>query len=258
MRHISWQYSLAQPHYFNPRTREGCDVPTTDLQRGDILFQSTHPRGVRRLTDSCLMTRLSFQSTHPRGVRPDVYEDFEEFLDISIHAPARGATYAWNEWARRGRNFNPRTHGECDPQDPQGSQDTLHISIHALTGSATKSASGKFLSIIISIHALTGSATKLYMGVTPDKYISIHALTGSATVFFLAFHIFCIISIHALTGSATSLNSKTSSINFISIHALTGSATPKNWRRGSKYNYFNPRTHGECDTLCLCILRCVF
>ena len=123
------------------------------------LFQSTHPRGVRLRTCLERSNLKRFQSTHPRGVRPDVYEDFEEFLDISIHAPARGATYAWNEWARRGRNFNPRTHGECDPQDPQGSQDTLHISIHALTGSATKSASGKFLSIIISIHALTGSAT---------------------------------------------------------------------------------------------------
>ena len=26
--------------------------------------------------------------------KSDVSEDFEEFLDISIHAPARGATYA--------------------------------------------------------------------------------------------------------------------------------------------------------------------
>ncbi len=32
---------------FNPRTREGCDVVAAVYTMTDLLFQSTHPRGVR-------------------------------------------------------------------------------------------------------------------------------------------------------------------------------------------------------------------
>nr|DAM91678.1 MAG TPA: hypothetical protein [Caudoviricetes sp.] len=32
-------------------------------------FQSTHPRGVRRLAYQLIMWVIKFQSTHPRGVR---------------------------------------------------------------------------------------------------------------------------------------------------------------------------------------------
>ena len=33
---------------FNPRTRVGCDLADLKLVRDGTLFQSTHPRGVRR------------------------------------------------------------------------------------------------------------------------------------------------------------------------------------------------------------------
>ena len=54
---------------FNPRTREGCDFePELDYLQ-DLLFQSTHPRGVRRDASKVSMRLIMFQSTHPRGVR---------------------------------------------------------------------------------------------------------------------------------------------------------------------------------------------
>ena len=55
------------PFGFNSRTREGCDVPTLNMS-GLVVFQFTHPRGVR-------------------------YEKTGTFknLIVSIHAPARGA-----------------------------------------------------------------------------------------------------------------------------------------------------------------------
>ena len=78
------------------------------------LFQSTHPRGVRRgihphvqvlraisihaptwgATQEAVTKAidLQFQSTHPRGVRPTVSYDGEEIILISIHAPTWGAT----------------------------------------------------------------------------------------------------------------------------------------------------------------------
>ena len=55
---------------FNPRTRMGCDGPA------------------RRLKDGALI----FQSTHPHGVRQELCESNRKVMDISIHAPAWGAT----------------------------------------------------------------------------------------------------------------------------------------------------------------------
>ena len=56
------------------------------------LFQSTHPRGVRLAFMRAFFSVASFQSTHPRGVRPYFLEWGITITDVSIHAPARGAT----------------------------------------------------------------------------------------------------------------------------------------------------------------------
>ena len=78
---------------FNPRTRVGCDgyyaviisplmisihAPawgaTISVRTATtlLLFQSTHPRGVRRVDIQQLAQVLRFQSTHPRGVRQSI------------------------------------------------------------------------------------------------------------------------------------------------------------------------------------------
>ena len=55
---------------FNPRTRVGCDDDAIQYVAGYVTFQSTHPRGVRRVTLAGNHGKVKFQSTHPRGVRP--------------------------------------------------------------------------------------------------------------------------------------------------------------------------------------------
>ena len=79
---------------FNPRTREGCDE-----------------EGRRR---QCWHSR--FQSTHPRGVRPGLGQDPCPASLVSIHAPARGATFPL--WGVGGILicFNPRTREGCDEE----------------------------------------------------------------------------------------------------------------------------------------------
>ena len=98
--------------FFKPRAREGCDVIQTGLPpaykisihapaRGataqiisllpEFLFQSTHPRGVRRYGRK---SNFFFRNFNPRT--REGCDDIR-FLDtaqikISIHAPARGAT----------------------------------------------------------------------------------------------------------------------------------------------------------------------
>jgi len=76
---------------FNPRTHTGCDNAITDLADGltvsihaptrgatsfitmcifRVMFQSTHPHGVRLIARHTPCSSLPFQSTHPHGVRP--------------------------------------------------------------------------------------------------------------------------------------------------------------------------------------------
>ncbi len=123
---------------FNPRTREGCD-PHRACEAGRVMFQSTHPRGVRRSRRTTKPALDRFQSTHPRGVRHRSLCWLVIWMRVSIHAPARGAT--WN--SIRGQDvskvsihapargatvdplaktlmsisFNPRTREGCDDAD---------------------------------------------------------------------------------------------------------------------------------------------
>ena len=77
---------------FNPRTREGCDSVVSVTLTADSVFQSTHPRRVRR--------RGGKRSL---GVR-----------EVSIHAPAKGATSRRQAITGSTRGFNPRTREGCD------------------------------------------------------------------------------------------------------------------------------------------------
>ena len=165
--------------YFNPRTHVGCDghqglllpdaaisihAPTWGatsvvgyLSCPTMLFQSTHPRGVRLAMSAPDLRLRVFQSTHPRGVRP--------------HTP---------ETSSSRRNFNPRTHVGCDPSrlEIRGS---LWISIHAPTWGATATPKPHRFGSMISIHAPTWGATYRRVRVREHRLISIHAPTWGAT-----------------------------------------------------------------------------
>ena len=80
------------PFCFNPRTRVGCDLMKSALSVGSLAFQSTHPRGVRRLSYQYVAGYVTFQSTHPRGVRRHAHQSFPQVF----------------------RGFNPRTRVGCD------------------------------------------------------------------------------------------------------------------------------------------------
>ena len=123
-----------------------------------IMFQSTHPHGVRL---RCAMTStepLTFQSTHPHGVRPISKHRKRTHKDVSIHAPTRGATRAVHVIHQGHLGFNPRTHTGCDPPRPF-IHVALVVSIHAPTRGATCVPKEFFRTGIVSIHAPTRGAT---------------------------------------------------------------------------------------------------
>ena len=84
--------SRRRPHSFNPRARAGRD----DYHVMDWVilkeFQSTRPRGARRFLYDEVYAFDPFQSTRPRGARRGAGIDISANCQVSIHAPARGAT----------------------------------------------------------------------------------------------------------------------------------------------------------------------
>ena len=124
------------------------------------MFQSTHPRGVRRAARSrcaCGLCTCFNPRTHAGC---DSYEDWQEAIwGVSIHAPTRGATLLTRRQTPRKREFqstHPRgvRHNRGQLIQPRGG-----VSIHAPTRGATKSEWTKSRNSIVSIHAPTRGAT---------------------------------------------------------------------------------------------------
>ena len=104
--------------------------------QADIIFQSTLPRGERRVIwmdevdrfpisihaptrgATYLFQKVSipqkFQSTLPRGERPAFNHICRWSFCISIHAPTRGATALLSGAEVVPENFNPRSHERSD------------------------------------------------------------------------------------------------------------------------------------------------
>ena len=121
---------------FNPRTRMGCDPDLAPSIRMPILFQSTHPYGVRRVkNDNCLKSIL-FQSTHPYGVRPRSPAVLEPLLSFQ-------STHPYGV-----RRIGAKLQSYC-----------RHISIHAPVWGATVIQLNRRLLFSISIHAPVWGAT---------------------------------------------------------------------------------------------------
>ena len=81
-------------------------------------------------------------------------------VEISIHAPTRGATIAGRMQRPNGKDFNPRSHEGSDP-DTSNMSDKEKISIHAPTRGATEMKTIYDLVTSISIHAPTRGATEM-------------------------------------------------------------------------------------------------
>ena len=185
---------------FNPRTRTGCDI--FKLKNYENILVSIHApaRGATAIFPDQLLAIL-FQSTHPHGVRLQSAYNVEDIMRfnprtrtgcdrlkegvigytyVSIHAPARGAT-----------NDMCMFRQDCS------------VSIHAPARGATKKYINNFIFIIVSIHAPARGAT----GNTSlwDKFlqVSIHAPARGATILYLSLLRCCTVSIHAPARGAT-------------------------------------------------------
>ena len=136
LRGATWRVSSTLPPNtcFNPRTPAGCDrgadvvvglhepvsihAPLRGATGaeivivGNLLFQSTHPCGVRQ---NCKVITAPAVSIHAplRGATPRV-DGRSTPGAVSIHAPLRGATRMAHDGQRSHSGFNPRTPAGCD------------------------------------------------------------------------------------------------------------------------------------------------
>ncbi len=100
-------------------------------------FQSTHPRGVRHSIALKGPTNNGFQSTHPRGVRQ--YRTMMMTKLLSFNPRTReGCDTQQGTTALDGQRFNPRTREGCDPNF-FATFFQKNVSIHAPARGATRS-----------------------------------------------------------------------------------------------------------------------
>jgi len=152
------------------------------LAYDSMMFQSTHPRGVRRRHIVRVICVRLFQSTHPRGVRQRDKRVFQKALAVSIHAPARGATIRGIKTDIYRCRFNPRTREGCDVKDLEDPGVTLKVSIHAPARGATLNRVRRYNDNFLfqSTHPRGVRLVGAQFGVI-DVRVSIHAPARGAT-----------------------------------------------------------------------------
>ena len=106
---------------FNPRSREGSDL-TNQLESAkiEVTFQSTLPRGERRLTTQTRIVVPVFQSTLPRGERLLAFLGQDQETQFQSTLP-RGERLFASTALYFSYNFNPRSREGSDRQRSSGS-----------------------------------------------------------------------------------------------------------------------------------------
>ena len=211
-----------------------------------IVFQSTHPRGVRQKDPQGTVPRdnISIHAPTWGATRPSVHRITPAL--ISIHAPTWGATecYVGLDLASKFQSTHPRgvrqvlsyqreAFGLFQSTHPRGVRRMMFaqrmwgngISIHAPTWGATSDHDSDGNDDSISIHAPTWGATQESPKRKEKQCISIHAPTWGATHRLPAQGVWRLISIHAPTWGATTGIYKDIFTVYISIHAPTWGAT---------------------------------
>ena len=143
-------------------------------------FQSTHPHGVRPTNAYNKGMDLDFNPRTRMGCDEQIAGAPLNFDEISIHAPAWGATFRYRFSLHFRQYFNPRTRMGCDG-GAGGKVEYSDISIHAPAWGATGEIADVESLVDISIHAPAWGATQFPEELENPPGISIHAPAWGAT-----------------------------------------------------------------------------
>ena len=220
-------------HNFNPRSREGSDGWQTWDGNKYYIFQSTLPRGERPLLDRHTL-ELSNISIHAPARGATLCQLFHVCTDkrISIHAPARGATIPLLFLFFPSMHFNPRSREGSDITSVK-TKPMLKKFQSTLPRGERPSTWCKASLIITDFNPRSreGSDASIQKRISLNKMISIHAPARGATSLCLPAVLRIQISIHAPARGATNLKATAPRQVRISIHAPARgatAATPRN------------------------------
>ena len=166
---------------FNPRSHEGSDDFRGEYYVENCIFQSTLPRGERRCRSCYSHNQEIYFNPRSHEGSDDLLSDAPiALIEISIHAPTRGATHAILFCFCNLSYFNPRSHEGSDICCTKSYNTTRYFNPRSHEGSDSKASfTDRFL--IISIHAPTRGATICSSTLCCVGSISIHAPTRGAT-----------------------------------------------------------------------------
>ena len=132
------------------------------------------------MSDAGINANLMFQSTHPLGVRLNISYCILQRFKVSIHAPTRGATESFNITMTKSRFQSTHPLG-VRPTEVYCIVVETKVSIHAPTRGATSFFRRHVFRWVVSIHAPTRGATKEEVKDFDPISVSIHAPTRGAT-----------------------------------------------------------------------------
>ena len=153
---------------FNPRSREGSDGIQLEFSAFLGEFQSTLPRRERLFSAYVLSQIPCCFNPRSREGSDVIRMHFFCFDIVSIHAPAKGATWrgSWSPWSRYG--FNPRSREGSDEAIESVDESGAYVSIHAPAKGATAVRGTRRSTEQVSIHAPAKGATGL--DITVEEY----------------------------------------------------------------------------------------
>ena len=122
-----------------------------------------------------------FQSTLPHGERHTFSGIFEYYGQVSIHAPARGATDAQIVERMHSHGFNPRSRTGSDDLYIAETVREREFQSTLPHGERQEELIKEYKSIKVSIHAPARGATGSYWRPRPFRGVSIHAPARGAT-----------------------------------------------------------------------------
>ena len=167
---------------------------------------------------------FEFQSTLPRGERRNRQCRIPAECDISIHAPARGATISFRMHSWPCSNFNPRSREGSDDYKQEEVNMGIDFNPRSREGSDNTTQSPVCIIWDFNPRSREGSDTEEYCKL-PNKLISIHAPARGATRFSAVVGMNLRISIHAPARGATAKSVGSLKAVVISIHAPARGAT---------------------------------
>ena len=238
---------------------------------GSIVFQSTLPHRERPCFFYISRAIIGFQSTLPHRERPEKPGRSPLAPQISIHAPAQGATQDDRGIRHKRRNFNPRSRTGSDRHATGFAKRCQYFNPRSRTGSDLSFGLDQPAGSYFNPRSRTGSdqwpppyhadgrnfnpRSRTGSDVWAEKtenilIISIHAPAQGATAQARRGWEGEAISIHAPAQGATWKNRKSGQGEIISIHAPAQGATGTDrWPPARRCN-FNPRSRTGSDVNC--------